>query len=357
MKATTHESIFSYNITKPYPYKWFTPVVLVSLVAFTVLFSFVNFVSNGFTLINESSGNPNSTASESHWFQHWPSFLTGKFQSTCEPFNLQVNSELFTNQTALTYTVTDIWQPALNPQNVTNTYAPSLPYYNNVLEDCSVWSIEMDLEALDRSANQIAYAEWGATVRSYVTCAIQGPNATTMLNLTQEYDYVPPSISFGAESAFLGTNFIERDRQSRASLWWGESLLSTYWGSLSWQMQLIRENDTEIGQPGIRKGSMSFTRTEEARGDITDLNFFQVDYRFIIDTVDPPGAFTVVFPGSYSPSNFTAGTRTSFLAAQSAYPNIWPQADALAKSAYSTILADLGQVNAIPNILTNASAL
>ena len=90
--------------------------------------------------------------------------------------------------------------------------------------------------------------------------------------------------------------------------------------------------------------------------DLTNLDYFQVDYRFIIDTDDPPGASDVIFPGTYDPE-YKKGTVTSFLITTSAYPNIWRAADSLAKSAYSTILADLGQVQASPNILTNPVVL
>lgn len=50
----------------------------------------------------------------------------------------------------------------------------------------------------------------------------------------------------------------------------------------------------------------------------------------------------------YSIGNLTSRNET---------PNIWIPADSLAKSFYSTILVDLGQIDASPNMLTNATAL
>lgn len=193
-------------------------------------------------------------------------------------------------------------------------------------------------------------------MRSRVTCAISGDTGVQMSNFTQEYDYVPATVSFSGLYEFLGSAFIDRDRMSRASLWWGESLLSTYWALLTMQMQHIRENDTSYEKPGIRKGTLSFTPSSHLEKDITAIDFFQVDYRFIVDTTAPPGNFDVVHPGLYSDDN-TKGTKISRLVSRSAYPDIWILADALGKSAYSTILADLGQVTASPNILTNASTL
>lgn len=41
-----------------------------------------------------------------------------------------------------------------------------------------------------------------------------------MLNLSTEYDLIPPTIENGQQ-----TTFLQRDAKNRASLWWGESLL------------------------------------------------------------------------------------------------------------------------------------
>ena len=47
-------------------------------------------------------------------------------------------------------------------------------------------------------------------------------------NLTTEYDYVPPTAQFptGNYSTQVGLfSFITRNASTKASLWWGESLL------------------------------------------------------------------------------------------------------------------------------------
>lgn len=153
MKEPAYQSIFSYAI------RWFTPIVFVGFLGSTVLFSYVNFVSIGSSLTNEVSRDPHISIANNKWFPNWPSFLTNKSQPTCQTLSLPVNTNFFTSQNALTYTLTDVWQPPTARQNKTRTFAPSLAYYANILENCTVWSIEMDLEAMDRSANQIAYAE------------------------------------------------------------------------------------------------------------------------------------------------------------------------------------------------------
>lgn len=343
-------SMFSYNITRPYPFRWFTPLVIIGFIVFTVLLSFLNFVSTGYTLVVQESSDPNTTVTGGVWMHHWPSFLTSKVQPTCQTVNLPLGSEFFTNQTALTYTLTDVWQPQDGGAGAGNGIAPSLSYYNNVIENCSVNSIEIDFAAMDRSANQFAYSEWGAVVRSYATCAMMGANGTTNFNITQEYDYVPPTISFSTMYQFLGTNFLARNITDKASLYWGESLMSMYWAYTTRTMQTIRTNQTSNNLPGIRKGTLYFYRNDDQSvANITDQSFFELDFRFIVDKGD--GYFDVIFPGTYG--QYETYTSIATLAAQQSYPNIWQQADSLAKAAYSTVLTDLGQVSASPNILTD----
>ena len=91
--------------------------------------------------------------------------------------------------------------------------------------------------------------------------------------------------------------------------------------------------------------------------DISDLNFFNIDYRFLTETVPEEIQFqkklnTVLWPGA---NHYTASV--SNLTSNNAPPNVWLASDSLAKSFYSTIMTDLGQTTATPNILLNKTAL
>jgi hypothetical protein len=46
-----HKSIFSYNLSRPYPYPWFTWVVVIGGVLATALFSVVNLAADGYELV------------------------------------------------------------------------------------------------------------------------------------------------------------------------------------------------------------------------------------------------------------------------------------------------------------------
>lgn len=224
--SSVHELIFNYGVTRPYPFRWFTPLVLVGILVATVLFSFLNFASNGYDLVVKNSSNPNQTISEGLWFQNWPSFLAGKVKPTCESVDIHVNTLLSTNQTALTYTLIGVWQMQGNNRSI----VPLLTYLNNPVDQCVICSVEMDLSALDRAANQFAYSEWGASVRVYISCITHGPTGQVDFSLSTTYDYVPSTVSFSnTNNGFLGTDFVNRNNETRASLYWGESLMSMYW--------------------------------------------------------------------------------------------------------------------------------
>lgn len=342
-----HASFFSYPISRPFPFRWFTPVAIVGGIIFIVLFTFLNFAANIYELVVQNSLDPNATISGGSWLQHWPSYLTTKVRPTCQPANLPVDSQFFTNQTALTYTLAGIWEQ--HETGGGRAISPSLSYYNNVLQNCSVTSVEVDLTSLDRSAQQFAFSEWGAVLRSSITCRILGPAGMVLFNLTQKYDYIPDTTPFGDIYRFLGTGFLSRNQTSRASLWWGESLMSVYWGAVTERMYQERVNKTNNGEAGIRKGTVSFTRNESS-SDIQDAHFFDTDHRFFVDR--DGGAYDAICCPDL-PSPLSAAS----LAAANIYPNIWTSIDTLVKAAYSTILTDLGQTTGAPNILTDAALL
>ncbi|KAF3042128.1 hypothetical protein E8E12_005519 [Didymella heteroderae] len=264
-----------------------------------------------------------------------------------QPGDLFVNDYFFTNQTALSYTLTAVW----TDQNTHITVLPSLTYQNNILDKCSVVSIGVEFELLDQATNQISYAGWNTAVRTYATCQILNPLGTVFFNLTQTYNYVPSSISLSRmKGRSSSSEFLTHDKQTRASLWWGESLMSNYWGYSTWLMQHIRMEKIDAGKQGIRKGMVYFTPTGSAN-DVADINFFTPDYRFIVTRENGKGSQNI-WPGRNNENATTVGE----LNRRRVYPNIWVPVDSLAKAAYSTVLADLGQPDT-PNILSNETAL
>ncbi|EXJ73723.1 uncharacterized protein A1O5_03485 [Cladophialophora psammophila CBS 110553] len=131
-------------------------------------------------------------------------------------------------------------------------------------------------------------------------------------------------------------------------------------------MQTIRGDTLN----NLRKGTIHFSPPDASRPlrDITSLDFFDINYRYISNTV--VDAESETWAGSGVDVYFRAdGETVSSLASSGTSPNIWIAADSLAKSFYSTIMTDLGQTATTtttatttssgvpPNILTNATAL
>ena len=183
-----HRSIFSYSVSRPYPVKWVTPTVIVGFIAFATLFSFLHLASNGFDMVIKVSPNPNITLRDSVVFKNWPTYLTDRIQPTCEPLDLHINTQYFTNKTALIYTLAAVWQDSPSHDATERNNLPSLTYLNNVLENCTISSVAINLEAIDRTASQIAYSKWGANTRTYITCQIAADSGAVSLDLIMEYD-------------------------------------------------------------------------------------------------------------------------------------------------------------------------
>ena len=280
-KGQTHSSFFDYSLTRPYPFRWFTPVAICLCITSIIIFSFINVASSGYTLVVQSTKNPNATLSENTWLKQWPSFMTTKIRSKCQSSYIPVGTQLFTNNTALTYTLTDVWQETTGGgRNISS----SLPYQNNLLEDCSISTIDIDFDSQDRSAIQISHSLWGAKVSVFTTCSINNtPNGPTKLNLTMIYNYVPTTVRYGDQVAFLASMFISRNMSTQASLYWGESLMSMSWATACRELQDIGRNGIKTANTNtVNKGTVNFrSRAEDAATSITALDFFDIDYQFL----------------------------------------------------------------------------
>ncbi|CVK92113.1 uncharacterized protein FPRN_09761 [Fusarium proliferatum] len=352
-----HASYFSYNLSRPYPYVWFTPVVLVGGLIATALIAFLSVATQGYETISKATSNPNTTSENRNPFSDWPSFLTANTRSLCSTTTIPIGTEFYTNNTALKYTVTKIWRGD-NPKEP-DALLGSLPYLNNPFQSCAVNGITIEFEGIDRSASQIALQQWGAKLRASLSCEVDTPGGTTTVNMTTTYDVN------GIDND-VGTAFPGRNETAKASLWWGESLLAWYSIALTNDMHVSNEkffrgeNDTDI--PPIYKGHISFTKRKTVVPSVQDikaLDFFQVSCFFV--PFSNNGVSPNVYYCSREKMNNTHLIEQLSKADDSdqlmPLPGIWISADNLAKAFYFTILADLGQKDSGPNILDSVELL
>ncbi|KAF5980579.1 hypothetical protein FCOIX_4720 [Fusarium coicis] len=212
-----HASYFSYNLSRPYPYVWFTPVLVIGGLIATALVAFLSVATQGYETISMATSNPNTTSENRNPFSDWPSFLTANTKSLCSTTTIPIGTEFYTNNTGLKYTVTKIWCGD-NPKEP-DALLGSLPYLNNPFQSCAVNGITIEFEGIDRSASQIAPQQWGAKLRASLSCEVDTPSGMTTVNMTTTYD-------INGIDNDVGTAFPGRNETAKASLWWGESLLA-----------------------------------------------------------------------------------------------------------------------------------
>ncbi|KAF2027288.1 hypothetical protein EK21DRAFT_50362, partial [Setomelanomma holmii] len=329
-----YESIFSYGLSRPYPFQWFTPAVFVGGIIATALFSFLNIAATGYEMVTVETPNPNVTVAEKNFFTNWPSFMAANTKPSCESKILGVSNGYYTNNTAFSYRLESIWQ---NAEDVPR-YFGDIPYYNNALHDCKLPTIEIFFQGLDRSALQIARQQWGAELKADIECVVDIPEGSRIVKLTTTYDLN------SAVDRFPG-----RDEKSKPSLWWGESLLSWYYIKLTSDIYMATRNAAAADvNKKTYKGYMQYippfgpiNRTE----DITSPKFFN-------NTT--PGCFFV--PWSDDGIERTVHFCTPETGLQPfAKSELWATAATITKIFHSTVLLDLGQSN--PNILVDPKLL
>lgn len=312
-------------IRRNYPYRSFTLFVTILGLAFLALFSFINLASSGFSLVVEYTTDPNITVTGV------PKIFASKMKPSCQPSPIDGQTKIATTNNALFYTVTSVQSEG------NRTLLPSLIYLNNPLESCNVTQVAIYMEHSDaRTAAQLAVSGWGITILGKSTCRVELNGGPVIVNTTAQWDPYPASITtFSGYTTFLG-----RDKDARASLYWGESLLANHRVHLNNEMDGIPNNQS--------KYEITFTVRDSHR-NITDLSFFSVDARSIAFGVQEDGSpfRTIVFvDDKRTVGSLISGGDMLFLAA-----------DNLVKSFLSVILTDLGQIAAEQNILRDASLL
>ena len=171
---------FTYNLTRSYPYRYYTPVLIVDFLIATALFSFLNYVSSGYTLQASYLPDSNDTtwASSDSWLKHWPSAFVGSIRPTCQPSSIPVGTRTMTNNSALSWTITNVTLHTSDSIEVLS----SLVYQSNLLQECRFRSIALYLDSYlgGRNAPQISWSAWGAQLEGRVYCQVhnsaRGPN-------------------------------------------------------------------------------------------------------------------------------------------------------------------------------------
>lgn len=162
------ESIFSYSLTRPYPFSWFTYVVFIGGVVFTVLFSFIALATNGYNLDIKYTLDLNSTLDAGYWFQAAPFSWFSQTDVSCQPALLTRGSEYFTSNRGLTYTLDGV--QSADSMGPVKGALPAIGYQNTLLEDCRVIQVGIEFERRDYTQFPGNWWSWGLTYATVSRC-------------------------------------------------------------------------------------------------------------------------------------------------------------------------------------------
>lgn len=266
----------------------------------------------------------------------WTSFLANRIKPSCQPTTIGVGSTFITTNNALAYIITSV-------ENEDATL-PSLVYLNNPLGRCGVSKVTLLLDLMDRSAAQMSVSPWGVELRGETSCTVDVDIGSVRVNMTALWNLYPDHTRYGGDARFIG-----RNETSRASLFWGESLLSNF--EVRLQDQLWQNNENGHWKKAT-KVEWGFVRGQ-SETDITNINYYNSSARNF--GVQPSG-FGKYSIGTWPPPEQKYLTNLSDFG-KTIYAPLVSTVDGLAKSFNSTILTDLGQNDSQPNILTGPKLL
>ncbi|KAK5136246.1 hypothetical protein LTR08_003853 [Meristemomyces frigidus] len=329
MSRTSKHNIFSYPVTRPYPFKWFAWVALIGGVVFTTLFSFIAVAANGYNIESIYTTDPNSTLHKPLWFQKLPLSWANTIEATCQAAQLTPGATYFTSNLGLTYSLSKMWREDIHSGD--DEVVPAAAYKNAPLYGCEVALIHVELSRLDFTRFPGNSWSWGATTAdATATCTIyteSGPlkaDLVVQLPIAKDYDQIL-------------SRFLSLQKYIRTSMWCGAQLLHAWYDKIPYGMGYSRpERDTTASWD---HGDITLTRNPNM-SDYTDLKFFICTVKLM---TDKGGLSTFEFP------NHTVEDWAN-QAKQYDLPKISTTVDVFAKIFYSLVLSDLG-VNDTSNAL------
>lgn len=308
----------------------------------TVLVSFLNVAASGYELATTSSTDPKKVLSGAEWFDSWPKWLAST-RASCEPATVPLQTGLYTNKAAFLYTLAsahshDEFSFGLGKQSSLG----ALIYDDDPLSWCNVTSLRINIESNQRTAGQLAYSSVGAALTMNIECLIErsGEN-TTYLELVTSYDSFSKGMDMGYNSVV----------DKGGSLFFGASMLSTYWDELATKYYLDNVN---LARP-FYKVEVTLSRTAGARSvrpvtveQIMDMDFLSINSCWLV----PLNSTGFSHAGEHCIGK-TISELAQTATEDKVLPSIWQPLRMLGIAMWFAVLADLGRDDhMLPNILS-----
>ncbi|EQB48054.1 hypothetical protein CGLO_12750 [Colletotrichum gloeosporioides Cg-14] len=266
-----HSSWFEYSITRPYPFRWFTPAAIVGGLILAIVFTLVNFSSNGFYLktIYTKSLNTTEASFTSRWFQKRPFNWQNDMNAECQPHLLTVGSSFFTSNLGFNYKVKSIKPRQTDTERLVPhlTNLPAIGYRNTTLEDCHLDTLKINLIKSDNTQGPSWWLSWGrSTVAANLRCIIISDSGLVDVTIDAEYS--------GESDAVIHDYVLDDDYETSSSVWWGSRLSNAYLGGvLTATSQVVVTRDNQY----LTSAQLSFTANTTTK-DIRSNSFFNLQW-------------------------------------------------------------------------------
>ncbi|KAF6795364.1 hypothetical protein CMUS01_15939 [Colletotrichum musicola] len=215
-------SRFEYPVTRPYPFKWFTPVAISGCIILTVVFSFVNLTSNGFDLKSVYTIDVNRTEAteNARWFTKPLFNWRGDMRTECEPHLLTVGDSFFTSNHGFRYIVKGIRLHVPGADGEAPDVRSSIGYKNTTLEGCFLKKMFVKSVKSDLSKSPTRWMSFKHTVAAAtLQCSVLADVGVAEVTLQADYE---------GETEIEFDYVMDSNYKTRASIWWGTRLSNAY---------------------------------------------------------------------------------------------------------------------------------
>ncbi|KAI1177352.1 hypothetical protein F4777DRAFT_577158 [Nemania sp. FL0916] len=343
-----YSSRFSYTITRAYPYRWITPVIIVGGIVAIVVITFINVATTGYDLVATSTTNPNETVARGNadGKADLLAYFMKSVKPVCAPASIPINSEIYTTNYAIPYTLTSIYRKR---EDNSKENLGSLVYHNNELQDCDVTQMTIQvLGKYDQSPLLTARSRVGLLLKTYATCAVDIDTSQLQSDVASGPTYIDIIGTYNLLDENV-PRFLLQNATTKPSLYWGQSLLSVYYLIVS-KAYFDGASSFSWGSDGTYNGLISLTRESKApqgsAAEVMSDEFFNVQ--------------------CWTEESYCNGSSIPWLSqgknveghAFDPYANIWRSVDYFGKAMWFTVMTDLGQnQTTVPNMLTNPDLL
>ncbi|KAF7193074.1 hypothetical protein HII31_05635 [Pseudocercospora fuligena] len=340
MRSNT--SIFTYSLSRPYPSRKVTWIVLGGGITLAVLFSFVAVASNAYQFQSIYTTDPNSTVSHREWYQKAPFSWLSNMDATCQAAILTAGSQYLTTGRGFVYTLDQMRLDATNGSG--SGVLSSTAYKNVTLKDCDVVQISINLARADQSRYAKNRWAWGATTAQAITmCTVESDNGPVGLNFTM----ILPEVESRSGSQ-ITENVLRQSKTAKANMYYGVQIMSAWYGKIAIGMGYsVPGGDPDTDGASWGSGTITLTRNPNV-SDYKDSRFFITD----VGLSNDHGGLSFMHP-PYTIQDWQnqADPDKEFM-----LPNISISVDTFGKSFYSLLLSDFG-VNKSVNAISTPAGL